>query len=156
MKDLFKGSDLYPKVVSTIGHINDIVDYANKMGVKTPIDFNPFCSVRESFYSGGMLFSCTSHGKAKEVFAAGGRYDSLIQEFRLSVGDGRDQERRRAVGFSLSWHTFVNLSKIGSSSAHNKRLEHESLQPGRVGFFSLFSPLLGNYWPWTHKVIFPG
>lgn len=132
---MFKGSDLYPRVAAAIGHLEEVVEYANRMAVKTTIEFNPLSSIRESFYSGGILFTCTFRGKVKEVFAAGGRYDSLIKEFRLNVGD-RAKEGRRAVGFSLSWHTYVQLSKSGSSS--QKRPEQEALQAGRVSDRSPF------------------
>jgi len=137
---MFKGSDLYSRVASTIGRLEEVVEYTNRMAVKTTIEFKPLCSIRESFYSGGILFTCTFRGKAKEVFAAGGRYDSLIKEFRLNVGD-REQEGRRAVGFSFSWHSFVHLFKSGSSSsASQKRPEQEALQAGRVSDRSPLNP----------------
>ena len=99
------------------------------MRVKTAISVNPLSSFREVFYSGGILFTCVFRAKAREVFAAGGRYDNLIQEFRLNVGDRH--EERRAVGFSLSWQNFVRLSRSGLGSAQ-KRPEQESTNKVRV------------------------
>ncbi|SPN97637.1 related to cpc-3 protein [Cephalotrichum gorgonifer] len=123
LKDVFKGSDLYPRVLSTISYLREVVGYVAHMGVKTTISINPLSSFRESFYSGGMVFTCVFRSKVKEVFAAGGRYDNLIREFRLNVGDRH--EERRAVGFSLSWQNFVRLSKSGLSSTQ-KRPEQEN------------------------------
>ena len=47
------------------------------------------------------LFSCLYDKKVKDVFAAGGRYDSLIKEHRPKIGSRF--EERHAVGFSLNW-----------------------------------------------------
>lgn len=99
------------------------------MRVKTTISVNPLSSFREAFYSGGILFTCVFRAKVKEVFAAGGRYDSLIQELRLNVGDRHEQ--RRAVGFSLSWQNFVRLSRLGLGSSQ-KRPEQEIANQVRV------------------------
>lgn len=99
------------------------------MRVKTDVSVNPLSSFREAFYAGGILFTCVFRAKVREVFAAGGRYDNLVREFRLNVGDRH--EERRAVGFSLSWHNFVRLSRSGLGSTQ-KRQEQEGTSPVRV------------------------
>lgn len=129
MKEAFKGSDLYPRVLSTITYLREVIGYAAHMRVKTAISVNPLSSFREAFYSGGILFTCVFRAKVREVFAAGGRYDNLIQEFRLNVGDRH--EERRAVGFSLSWQNFVRLSRSGVGSAQ-KKPEQETTNQVRV------------------------
>ena len=139
MKEAFKGSDLYPRVLSTITYLREVIGYAARMRVKTAISVNPLGSFREAFYSGGILFTCVFRAKVKEVFAAGGRYDNLIQEFRLNVGDRH--EERRAVGFSLSWQNFVRLSRSGAGSAQ-KRPEQESTNQFRVSVASTNTDLL--------------
>ena len=129
MKAAFKGSDLYPRVVSTIAYLKEVIGYATRVQIKMAISINPLSSFREAFYSGGILFTCVLRAKVKEVFAAGGRYDKLIQEFRLNVGDRH--EERRAVGFSLSWQNYLRLSKQGLGSAQ-KRQELESANQDKV------------------------
>ena len=61
----------------------------------------PLSSINEAFFRGGVLFSCLYDKKVKDVFAAGGRYDSLIKEHRPKIGSRF--EERHAVGFSLNW-----------------------------------------------------
>ena len=112
-----------------MNYIREVIGYATLIGVKTPININPLSSFREAFYSGGILFTCVLRAKVKEVFAAGGRYDSLIQEFRLNIGDRH--EEKRAVGFSLSWQNYLRLSRSGLGSAQ-KRPEQESTHQDRV------------------------
>lgn len=138
LKAAFKGSDLYPRVLSTLAYLREVLGYATRMKVKMAININPLSSFREAFYSGGILFTCVLRAKVKEVFAAGGRYDNLIQEFRLNVGDR--QEERRAVGFSLSWQNYARLSRpeLGSTQ---KRPDLESVNQDSVSVHERFRTL---------------
>lgn len=148
LKDAFRGSDQYPRVLTTMAYLRDVIENLTHMGVRTSVSVNPLSSFRESFYSGGILFTCVFRAKVKEVFAAGGRYDSLIREFRLNVGDR--YEERRAVGFSISWQNFVRLSRSGLSPMQ-KRPEQEGACQARVSppvshLLSLFPPRAPFYY----------
>lgn len=68
-----------------------------------------------------MLFQCLYDRKSKDVFAAGGRYDSLIKAHRPKIGEGP-----HAVGFSLAWEKLARLPKAGGKS-FLKKAEEDTL-----------------------------
>lgn len=65
------------------------------------IYISPLSSINEAFFRGGIIFACLYDKKVKDVFAAGGRYDSLVKEHQPKIGNRFGE--RHAVGFSLNW-----------------------------------------------------
>lgn len=120
---------MYQRASPTIAHLKEVAEYAKRLGVNTKLYINPLNSLKESFFSGGILFSCLYVKKLKDIFAAGGRYDSLIKEQRPKIGGHMDE--RHAVGFSLAWERLAKLPKAGNK-AFLKRGEAEE-------FSSLFT-----------------
>ncbi|KAI2782056.1 serine/threonine-protein kinase gcn2 [Daldinia loculata] len=108
LKAIFEGSRMYEKLQPTLAHLKDVVEYTKRLGVHAKIYINPLSSIKENFFSGGMLFQCLYDKKFKDVFAAGGRYDSLIKAHRPKIGEGP-----HAVGFSLAWEKLARLPKSG-------------------------------------------
>ncbi|KOS21294.1 Serine/threonine-protein kinase GCN2 [Escovopsis weberi] len=111
LKAAFEGSDMYQRATPTIAHLKEVVEFAKRLGVSSKMYINPLNSLKENFYSGGILFSCMYDKKLKDVFAAGGRYDQLINEQRPKVGG--QLEKRHAVGFSLAWERLSKTPKPG-------------------------------------------
>lgn len=111
---IFEGSDIYQRTSPTIAHLKEVAEYAKRLGITTKIYINPLNSLKEDFYIGGILFSCVYDRKAKDVFAAGGRYDNLIKEQRPKIGG--QFEKRHAVGFSLAWERLAKTPKSGGRS----------------------------------------
>jgi translation initiation factor 2-alpha kinase 4 len=101
LRNLFDGTEYLEKVSSTLAHLREVYEYTKKFGVCSKIYIAPLSSINESFFRGGILFSCLYDKKVKDVFAAGGRYDALIKEHRPKIGSRF--EERHAVGFSLNW-----------------------------------------------------
>ncbi|UKZ72864.1 hypothetical protein TrVFT333_000501 [Trichoderma virens FT-333] len=124
LKLVFEGSDMYQRAASTIAHLKEVVEYTKRLGVTTKIYINPLNSLKEGFYIGGILFSCIYDKKAKDVFAAGGRYDHLINEQRPKIGG--QFEKRHAVGFSLAWERLAKTPKSGGYSFLKKSEEDVS------------------------------
>jgi translation initiation factor 2-alpha kinase 4 len=85
-----------------LAHLKEVYEYSKRLGVTHKIYISPLSSINEAFFSNGFLFTCLYDQKVKDVFAAGGRYDSLIKEYRPKIGSAHFQERH-AVGFSLNW-----------------------------------------------------
>ncbi|KAK8034373.1 eIF-2-alpha kinase GCN2 [Apiospora rasikravindrae] len=130
LKTLFDGSNAFDKAQSTIAHLKDVISYAKRLGIHNKIYINPLSSFREDFFQGGILFQCVYDKKFRDVFAAGGRYDSLIREHRPKLGN--QNEQRHAVGFSLSWEKLARIPKAaGSSKSFMKKAEAET-----HGFFN--------------------
>ncbi|KAF4450856.1 PEK/GCN2 protein kinase [Fusarium austroafricanum] len=124
LKTLFEGSDMYQRASPTIAHLKEVVEYCKRLGVGTKIYVNPLNSLKEAFYTGGVLFSCLYDKKVRDVFAAGGRYDQLIKEYRPRVG-GQFGERH-AVGFSLAWERLAKIPKAGGRSFLKKSEDEPS------------------------------
>ncbi|KAH7318357.1 anticodon binding domain of tRNAs-domain-containing protein [Stachybotrys elegans] len=124
LKILFEGSDMYQRASSTIAHLKEVVGYTKRLGISTKVYVNPLNSLKESFFTGGVLFSCLYDKKVKDVFAAGGRYDHLIREQRPKIG-GQVRERH-AVGFSLAWERLAKVPKVGGKAFLKKSEEEMS------------------------------
>ncbi|QPG97183.1 hypothetical protein C2857_005922 [Epichloe festucae Fl1] len=126
LKTLFEGGDMYERASSTMAHLKEVAEYAKRFGVSTKIYINPLNSIKENFYSGGILFSCLYDKKVKDVFAAGGRYDHLIKEQHLKTGGVH--EERHAVGFGLAWERLARIPKAGAKSF----LQKQEMDPSSV------------------------
>ncbi|KAM0561886.1 hypothetical protein ACHAPJ_003057 [Fusarium lateritium] len=124
LKTLFEGSDMYQRASPTIAHLKEVVEYCKRLGVGTKVYINPLNSLKEGFYTGGVLFSCLYDKKVRDVFAAGGRYDQLIKEHRPRVG-GQFGEKH-AVGFSLAWERLAKIPKAGGRSFLKKNEDESS------------------------------
>ncbi|ENH68537.1 Serine/threonine-protein kinase GCN2 [Fusarium oxysporum f. sp. cubense race 1] len=72
LKTLFEGSNMYQRASPTIAHLKEVIEYCKRLGVGTKIYINPLNSLKEAFYTGGIIFSCIYDKKVKDVFAAGG------------------------------------------------------------------------------------
>ena len=98
---------------STFSHIEAVITYLERFGVKRKICISPLSSFNDKFYRGNILFQCIHDARRREVFAAGGRYDGLIAEHRPNSKVGS----RHAVGFSLGWETLcISMARYQSSA----------------------------------------
>ena len=93
---------------STFSHLHAVTTYLGRFQVKRKVYINPLSSFNERFYRGNILFQCLYDTKRRDVFAAGGRYDWLIQDHRPNISN----EARHAVGFNLGWERlFTSMSQ---------------------------------------------
>ena len=117
------------------------------MKLETKLYINPLNSFNEPFYLGGILFSCHDDKKGRDVFAAGGRYDSLIRDFRPKINTIVFEERH-AVGFGLAWEKLARMPafkarKSGAYLGKNNIEVKELLDTGRCDILiSSFDPCL--------------
>jgi translation initiation factor 2-alpha kinase 4 len=81
-------------------HLNAVLTYLKRLKVRRKIYINPLSSYNNKFYKGNVLFQCLHDTKRRDVFAAGGRYDRLIQDMS-KISSVRSQAR--AVGFNLKF-----------------------------------------------------
>ncbi|KAK3374058.1 anticodon binding domain of tRNAs-domain-containing protein [Lasiosphaeria ovina] len=133
VKSLFEGSegDLSQKASSVLAHLKEVYEYTKRFGVSKKIYISPLHSLNENFFRGGVLFACLYDNKVMDIFAAGGRYDSLIKEHRLKTGVRF--EERHAVGFSMNWEK--QLAKQIPKSAGKAFLKRAAEEEGH-GIFS--------------------
>ncbi|KAI0875026.1 serine/threonine-protein kinase gcn2 [Hypoxylon argillaceum] len=128
LKTLFEGTPFYQQLHATIAHLKGVIEYTKRLGVHAKIYINPLSSIKANFFIGGILFQCLYDKKFKDVFAAGGRYDSLIRAHRPKINS--QEEGPHAVGFSLAWEKLARLPK-SSGKAFLKKPEEEI--PGVFG-----------------------
>ena len=112
LKSLFDGTEYAQQASPVFAHLKEVAEYAKRFKVTSKLYINPLSSFRENFYKGGILFTCQFDRKNKDVFAAGGRYDHLIREHRITK-PGSSEEERHAVGFSLAWEKIAHIQKTG-------------------------------------------
>lgn len=122
LKTIFEGTDNFERAASAIAHLRDVIDYTKRFEVRSRIYVNPLGSLKEKFCKGGVIFSCLYDRKVRDVFAAGGRYDSLIREHRHRTGSHADE--RHAVGFNLAWEKLARLPKA-SAKGFLKKADEE-------------------------------
>ncbi|PYH98974.1 Serine/threonine-protein kinase [Aspergillus ellipticus CBS 707.79] len=101
LRVIMQGTEFAERLASIFARINLLVAYLQNFDVKRKVYMNPLGSLNDKFFRGSILFQCVFDSKRRDVFAAGGRYDSLVQEFRPKVLASRSQTH--AVGFNLSW-----------------------------------------------------
>jgi eukaryotic translation initiation factor 2-alpha kinase 4 len=146
LKTIFEGTDFFERASTAIAHLSEVVEYLRRLEVHSKVFINPLSSLKESFYKGGILFSCLYDTKRKDVFAAGGRYDSLIRENHPRIGSYL--EDRHAVGFSLAWEKLATLMarfrKSSSKTLLKRAGERETgiWTTKRVRSFKILSHLL--------------
>lgn len=125
MQILLNGSLLANKVKTVSTHINAVITYMKRFGISRKIYVNPLGTWNDKFYRGGIMFQCLIDSKKWDVFAAGGRYDSLIQSYRPKM-----REETHAVGFNLGWERLFNsMSRYQRTfnKSQSKKGEDESL-----------------------------
>ncbi|KAJ6132135.1 Serine/threonine-protein kinase GCN2 [Penicillium samsonianum] len=99
LQNIMEGTEYAERISPIFARLNVLMTYLQSFGVKRKIYINPLSSVHDKFYRGSILFQCIFDSKRRDVFAAGGRYDRLIQEFSPNVLSNRPQAH--AVGFNL-------------------------------------------------------
>lgn len=87
------------RLTSIFAHVMSVVTYAKGFNIHHRMYLNPLGTYFHHFYRSGVMFQCIFEGKGltREVIGCGGRYDSLIQDYRPS--DNTD--KIHAVGFYL-------------------------------------------------------
>lgn len=119
LKMIFDGTDNFEKASSAIAHLKEVIEYTKLFGLRSKLYINPLGSLKEKFCKGGIIFSCLYDRKIRDVFAAGGRYDSLIRQYQHRTSS----ESRHAVGFNLAWEKIARLPKAGPKGFLKKQEE---------------------------------
>lgn len=109
LRRIFEGSKYLDRTHAIFAHLSSVVKYMKLWNVKRKVFINVLSSFNEKFYSGGILFQCLFDTKQREVLAAGGRYDKLIEEYRpKGPGHAHSNAAYHAVGVNLGWERLVN------------------------------------------------
>ncbi|KAF2095292.1 kinase-like protein [Rhizodiscina lignyota] len=106
IESIFEGTELLGKLGPTYDHLRTLLKYLKQFHVSAKVYISPLSSFNEKFYSRGILFQCLYDTKKRTVLAAGGRYDSLVEEYRPKV-HGAPFVSTHAVGVNIGWDNLV-------------------------------------------------
>jgi translation initiation factor 2-alpha kinase 4 len=106
VRKIFEGSEYAEKIQPIFAHFQVVVGYMKQFGVRCKVYICPLSCFNENFYKGGLLFQCIFDAKRRDVLAAGGRYDRLVEEHRPRGGQGK-YTGCHAVGMNLGWDRLV-------------------------------------------------
>jgi translation initiation factor 2-alpha kinase 4 len=109
LRRLLEGTKYLERTHAIFAHLTSVVNYMKLWNVKRKVYISVLSSFNEKYYAGGILFQCLFDTKQREVLAAGGRYDKLIEEYRPR-GSSHTHPRAayHAVGVNLGWDRLVN------------------------------------------------
>lgn len=132
LRRLFEGTKYLDQTHAIFAHLGSVVNYMKHWNVKRKVYISALSSFNEKFYSGGILFQCVFDAKQREVLAAGGRYDRLIEEYRpKGPGHAHPTAAYHAVGVNVGWERLVNsmvryLKKPEKSAFLKKQAEEDT------------------------------
>lgn len=106
LESQFKGHTHMDRAAQVIARIGLVMEFLGRFDVKTKIFLSPLSNNSERLYRGSLLIQCINEGQKKTI-AAGGRYDSLINEYQSKA----TSSQARAVGFRLSLNDIVQAVK---------------------------------------------
>lgn len=127
---IFEGTQYVPQIHKLFTQMIGLFEYCQRLGIKRKIYLSPLSNFNESFYRDGIMFQCIFDTKKRDVLAAGGRYDSLIEEYRPRTGGNEDNLIAHGVGINIGFDTIVSsmvrhLKDSGGSAFLKKTDEPE-------------------------------
>ncbi|KAF1957340.1 kinase-like protein [Byssothecium circinans] len=132
LRRIFEGTKYLDKTHAIFAHLTSVVSYTKSWSVKHKVYISVLGSFNEKFYSGGILFQCLFDTKQKEVLAAGGRYDKLIEEYRpKGPSHAHPPAAYHGVGVNIGWDRLVNsmvryLKKPAKSAFLKKQQDEDT------------------------------
>ncbi|KAK7531285.1 kinase-like protein [Phyllosticta citribraziliensis] len=117
IKSLLSGTELLDRTHAIFAHLRQVLTYLGKFNVQRKIYCAPLSSFNSKFYSGGIMFQCLFDTKRRDVLAAGGRYDRLIEEHKPKFQG--EFTGCHAVGMNIGWDRLVT-SMARHHKSHSK------------------------------------
>ncbi|KAK5827528.1 hypothetical protein F5H01DRAFT_98323 [Linnemannia elongata] len=106
LEELITAEPMKTKLKDALGELRLLMMYCKTLGVRHKIVFSPLLMYNNQYYKGGMMFQAVDDAKRKNILAAGGRYDSLIQQFRHPVIGG-PHRKVFAVGVNIAMQKII-------------------------------------------------
>ncbi|KAF9293703.1 hypothetical protein BGZ74_011586 [Mortierella antarctica] len=106
LEELITAEPMKTKLKDALSELRLLIMYCKNLGVRHKIIFNPLLMYNNQYYKGGMMFQAVHDAKRKDILAGGGRYDSLIQQFRHPVIGG-PHRKVYAVGVNIAMQKII-------------------------------------------------
>lgn len=87
--------------------VNDVAVAMKNLKVRRPLYWSPLSCFNDKFYRDAIMFQCLFDTKKRDVLAAGGRYDTLVEDLRPKFGPSSSGRKYHAVGISLAWNRLI-------------------------------------------------
>ena len=130
------------------GHVEVVILYLRRLNVTRKVYISPLSSVNESFYRGNLFFQCIFDTPKKEVFAAGGRYDRLIESYKTSASSKLKEDTIHAVGFNFNWDRLCSsMSRFQRATAKTKMRKKAHHEPRGISLPNRCDVLVGSSEP---------
>ena len=105
LQAMFKGTKYLDELQLTFTQISGLTEYLKRLGIRRKLFFSPLSSLNEPFYRRAIMFQCLFDGKKRDILAAGGRYDALIED--QSPHTLEPPRLAYAVGTNIAWDRIV-------------------------------------------------
>lgn len=126
LRKLMVDSPHLRKIEEALSYISKVINLLKPFEVTRNIVIAPLSNYNSAFYKGGIMFQAVyDDGSSRNLVAAGGRYDNLINYFARPSSDKNTGTARRAVGFNLAWETIFGIAqnyfKVTALTKNKKR-----------------------------------
>ena len=130
LQAIFVDTPHLEKLHSIFTHISGLQEYLKRSGLRRKVYFSPLSNFSDKFYQGSVMFQLlydTSDTKKRDVLAAGGRYDHLVEDHRPRFPESGFQQQYHAVGINIAWDRLVT-----SMARYLKHAGNEFLKKAEV------------------------
>lgn len=108
LQSIMGGTQHISQLHEVFVHLTGVIEYCKRLGVHRQIYISPLSSFNDRFYRGGTTFQSIFDNKKRDVLAAGGRYDHLIEAHHFQGKKSDTQLRRHGVGIAIAWDRIVS------------------------------------------------
>ncbi|KAF9969485.1 hypothetical protein BGZ73_008146 [Actinomortierella ambigua] len=106
LEELITSEPMCSRLKEGLDELRLLLNYCKHLGVRHKITFHPLLMHNNNYYKGGFMFQAINDAKRKDILAGGGRYDSLIQQFRHPVIGG-PHRKVYAVGVNIAMQKII-------------------------------------------------
>ncbi|KAG0224647.1 hypothetical protein BGW42_004971 [Actinomortierella wolfii] len=106
LEELVTSDPMSTRLKEGLDELRLLLTYCKHLGVRHKIIFYPLLMYNNNYYKGGFMFQAIQDAKRKDILAGGGRYDSLIQQFRHPVIGG-PHRKVYAVGVNIAMQKII-------------------------------------------------
>lgn len=112
LQSIFLGTPHLETLHSVFTHISGLDEYLKLYRIRRKVFFCPLASFSDKFYQGNIMIQLLyNNTKKRDVLAAGGRYDHLIEDHRPRLTGSVSstyQPTCHAVGVNIAWDRLVS------------------------------------------------
>ena len=105
LQAIFKGTVHLEMLHDVFTHISGLNEYLKRFATRHKVYLSPLSNLNDKFYRSDLMFQCIFDTKKRDIFAAGGRYDSLIKAQQVQHAPTPDAFH--AVGTNIAWDRIV-------------------------------------------------